>query len=148
MTFGQKVRMRRSALKLSQAELGKRIGVRRDAIIYYEKDEGRPRQEETRRRLANVLQIPYNDLFRDDNAIDQRKIGLDWELLRETLSDEALPRKDRMQQVRLWKTMLRYLEEDSVNLALDDYNQLRKTLELINKMDRIPRDTPRIVTGG
>lgn len=148
MTFGKKVRDRRKVLGMTQSELAKKIGVCRDTVMHYEDDTHVPRTKERRQRLAEVLQIPYNDLFREDDRIDQREIGLDWEMLRNVLRNENLPRNEQLAQARLWKKMLRYLIDDTVRLSPSDQRETLETLVLISRIDGIPCDIPRIVTGG
>lgn len=140
MTFGQKVRNARVALKMTQAELAGRLGKHRDTVLHYEDGAHQPRTMADRQKLAEVLQIPYNDLFRDDASIERREIGLDWDLLHATLTDGALSRTARLEQARLWKSMLRYLIADSASLTLDDQQKVSETLRLISKIDGIPQD--------
>ncbi len=148
MTFGEKVRDRRKVLGMTQGELAKKIGVCRDTVMHYEDGAHVPRTKARRQRLAEVLQMPYNDLFREDDQTDQREIGLDWEMLRKVLLNENLPRNEQLAQARLWKTMLRYLIDDAMRLAPDDRQKVRETLALISRIDGIPYDITRVVTGG
>lgn len=147
VTFGQKVRNARLTLKMTQAELAKSLGKHRDTVMHYEDGAHQPRTKQDRQRLAEVLQMPYNELFRDDESVERREIGLDWDLLQAILTDEKMSRLERLRQVRLWKSILRYLIADPAHLTLDDQQEVSKMLRLISTLDGIPQDAPTLRGG-
>lgn len=63
MTFGEKVKKARKELKLTQAELGKKIGVSRRTVTSYEADMVFPRTKDTYYRLAKILKVDVNYLL-------------------------------------------------------------------------------------
>ncbi len=67
MTFGEKVRKQRRLLKITQEELGQRMGITTRAITSYENDKARPRGLEAYKRLATALELDVNYLLNEDN---------------------------------------------------------------------------------
>lgn len=72
MTTGEKIRAARKAKGLTQAELGKRAGMKDSAIRKYESG-GREPKIETLRRIANGLGVDWKDILEDDEL--PKKMG-------------------------------------------------------------------------
>jgi transcriptional regulator with XRE-family HTH domain len=69
MTFGEKVTIARKQKKLTQTELGERVGTSRDIIGKYERDETKP-SIEVAAKIADVLDSSLDYLIRDINPED------------------------------------------------------------------------------
>ena len=65
MSFGKRLRERREALQMTQAELGARLGVLGSAVSNYENDVSSPKAE-VLHRLFDVLDCDANTLFQDE----------------------------------------------------------------------------------
>jgi len=61
MSLGSTIRLAREQLHWSKAELGRRVGVTRVAVIYWERNEAIPRPP-TRRRLERALGLRHDSL--------------------------------------------------------------------------------------
>ena len=68
MTFGGKLSKLRSEKNLTQDEVAKEVGISRRAYIAYEKDDVRPRNRETYRKIAKVLDCDINYLLVDEES--------------------------------------------------------------------------------
>lgn len=73
-TFSEKVREARQALRLTQEELGALIGVSKRAVLAYETQDVRPRQN-VKVKLAEALRVSTDYLDRDE--IDDPTYGLE-----------------------------------------------------------------------
>jgi len=67
MTFGEKVKSRRTRLGLSRRELAELVGIHQNMILRYEKDAAFPRTREACRRLAEALEVDLNYLLTEDS---------------------------------------------------------------------------------
>ena len=67
MTFGEKVKVARSAQKLSQVELAKKIGVSDRAVYAYEKQGAMPKPH-VLGKIAEVLDVSVRYLIDDDET--------------------------------------------------------------------------------
>ncbi len=68
MTFGEKVKKLRKDMKLTQGELGLKIGVTGRSIASYESGTSYPRYKETYDALAAVLGVDVNYLRTEEDA--------------------------------------------------------------------------------
>ncbi len=68
MTLGQHITKPRKQLKLSQNELGKKVGTSGDIVGKYERNEMKP-SIETARRLANALNVTLDYLVGDSDTV-------------------------------------------------------------------------------
>lgn len=148
LTIGQKIRNQRLALKMTQTDLAKKLGVHRDTIMHYEDDSHLPRTKDRKLRLAQILQISYNDLFRDDERLSRREIGLDWLALEELLKGKTSATNQRFQQLRLWKAILKYLDTDRDVLVPEDRAHVGEMLMLIRRLDGTAYDKRNLAGGG
>ena len=64
MSFGEQIRLRRSELRLTRAELAERLGVSPSAVSNYENGLSFPK-EDVMLRLFDCLETEPNVLFRD-----------------------------------------------------------------------------------
>lgn len=76
--IGERLKQARMSARLSQAELGDRLGVTQSAIAHYERDKNEP-DFSTIMSICRVLKIDTSWLFSDDNE-DERKITIMGEL--------------------------------------------------------------------
>ena len=74
LTFGEELSLLRRRKGLTQDALAKKAGILREMVSNYESDKVYPR-EETLKRIAEVLDVNYNDLFRllDDKRGMEKK---------------------------------------------------------------------------
>ncbi|MCW5867455.1 MAG: helix-turn-helix transcriptional regulator [Candidatus Eremiobacteraeota bacterium] len=78
MSFGERVRERRSALKLSQARLAELVtgdSTKRQLIYGWEQDKGRPSHDEWMTQLAKALQTSISYLY---GETDDPRPAPDW----------------------------------------------------------------------
>lgn len=68
MTFGEKLRLERKRVGLTQAELAEKIGVSRQVVVEYEKNKMRPRGLERHKKIADVLHVSLEYLLSDKNT--------------------------------------------------------------------------------
>jgi len=73
MTTGEKIRARRTQLKMTMEDLGNAIGVQRSAINKYEKDQV-DMKTGTLAAIAMALNVPVASLLSDDNDPDQDRL--------------------------------------------------------------------------
>ena len=73
-TFSEKVREARELLNLTQADLGKLIGVSMRTIVSYETTDSKPRTS-TLKKLAEALRVSVDYLSRED--IDDPTYGIE-----------------------------------------------------------------------
>lgn len=109
LTFGQRVRWQRENLELSQEKLANLLGLDRGTVISYEHDRTVPRTAEMKKRLAEVLEMDYDELY--DNTLgsvavkpkEPVGIGLNFGQLRRSF------KKSGGQQLREWKRVFKYI---------------------------------------
>ena len=75
MTFGQKVSKIRKEKKLSQIEVADAVGVSRDAISKYERDDIIPSVENAK-KIAKVLNVSLDYLVSDEDKQDVLDIDM------------------------------------------------------------------------
>jgi len=68
MKFGEKLRVEREKLSMTQAELAERIGVTRATIVNYERCVSYPKDRQIYFKLADVLGVNVNHFLADDEA--------------------------------------------------------------------------------
>ncbi len=64
MDIGKKIKQLRKEKKITQSELGKRMGISQQQIAQYENGKLNPKLE-TLHRIADALQIPHSVLYND-----------------------------------------------------------------------------------
>lgn len=69
MTLGQKITKIRKEKKLSQIDVAKFVGVSRDAISKYERDDIIPSVENAK-KIAQVLNVSLDYLVSEDDALE------------------------------------------------------------------------------
>ena len=75
MTFGQKINKIRKEKKLSQIEVADAVGVSRDAISKYERDDIIPSVENAK-KIAKVLNVSLDYLVSDEDKQDVLDIDM------------------------------------------------------------------------
>ncbi len=75
MTFGQKVSKIRKEKKLSQIEVANAVGVSRDAISKYERDDIIPSVENAK-KIAKILNVSLDYLVSDEDKQDVLDIDM------------------------------------------------------------------------
>ena len=83
MTFGEKIKEARLAKGWTQAELGEKVGVTKQAITAWETGHSRPRKKLDVESLSQVLDISVDYLMLDDlnKSFDQRLKSMEKELI-------------------------------------------------------------------
>lgn len=113
MDFAKIVRSCREELQLTQAELGKRVGVYRTTVIEWEKGRTIPTNAKVRRSLARTLNVKYEDLFGETDELDemlaqQAKVGIDFRGLRKSF------RFLKTRDLRYWEQVLQFVAQNSI----------------------------------
>ena len=120
---GNRIREERRRLKLSQKELGERIGVRHNTISQYENATNSPEQD-TLFKLAKVLDVKVDDLF-------PKREGVTDELEKALRMTSGMKLKD--------VEFLNQLIEKTLSLNEDEREKflesLKFTVEYYNKMN-------------
>ncbi|WP_298537801.1 helix-turn-helix transcriptional regulator [uncultured Algibacter sp.] len=88
MTLGQQITKLRKQKKLSQNDLGKKVGTSGDIIGRYERDEVNP-SVEVASRIANVLEVSL------DFLIGKQNIEVDRQLLKRVIEVQQMNDEDR-----------------------------------------------------
>jgi len=88
MSLGQNITLLRKKLKLSQNELGKRVGTSGDIIGRYERDEVNP-SIEVAAKIADVLEVSI------DYLMGKIVFELDKSLISRVVQIQSLPDKDK-----------------------------------------------------
>ncbi len=88
MSLGQKITDIRKSLKLSQNELGKKIGTSGDIIGRYERDEVKP-SIEVASNIADVLEISL------DYLMGKTELKLDKSIYKRIIDIQKLPEIDK-----------------------------------------------------
>ena len=109
MTFAEKCRKYRTAMRLTQEQVAAAVGISKRTYIYYETGEKFPRRLETARRLAEFFGVEINELvvidderfyeLRKNRPVAERADELIGEL-RELLMDETKDREKRAETVQ------------------------------------------------
>jgi transcriptional regulator with XRE-family HTH domain len=89
MTFGERVVLHRKQLKLSQDDLGKKIGTSAPIIGRYERDEIKP-SIETAKKIADELGVTVDYLI-----AGSANMVMDKKLIKRMEDIEALPTEDK-----------------------------------------------------
>ena len=68
MTFGEKLRIEREKVSISQEKLAAQIGLTRNAIVNYERGASYPRSRDIYFKLADFFKVNVNYFLTDDEA--------------------------------------------------------------------------------
>lgn len=74
MLFGERLRKMREDAGLTQAELGKRIGVSDRVLGYYEANVRFPKKPETLQKISEVFNVSIDSLVGMDGAFVQKSV--------------------------------------------------------------------------
>ncbi len=74
MLFGERLRKMREDAGLTQAELGKRIGVSDRVVGYYEANVRFPKKPETLQKISEVFNVSIDSLVGKDGAFIQKSV--------------------------------------------------------------------------
>lgn len=91
MKFGEKLRLARTAKKLTQEELAKRVGVSITTIGNYESCKIYPKQREIYAKLAAVLDVSVSELYNENDEFilqAQERYGYSGRKQAEALAEE------------------------------------------------------------
>lgn len=75
MLFGDRLKRLREDAKMSQAQLGKLVGVSDRVIGYYEANDRFPKKAETLQKLSEVFKVSVDYLVGSDGAFVQDALG-------------------------------------------------------------------------
>ncbi len=134
LSFGKRVLTQRRFLGMTQEELAAKVGIDRGTIMNYELGRTLPRTQATRRRLAEVLELEYEELYdvRDGFASKAKpgaSMGIDFRQLRRSMS------KNNGFQLRCWKKMIKLVLEH-VELMASDREGMEKCLVEIARIQK------------
>ncbi len=88
MTLGQHITKLRKQLKLSQSDLGKKVGTSGDIIGRYERDEVKP-SIEVASKIADVLDVSL------DFLLGKVKVEVDSQLLKRVIEVQQMNEEDK-----------------------------------------------------
>ena len=88
MTLGQHITKLRKQLKLSQSDLGKKVGTSGDIIGRYERDEVKP-SIEVASKIADVLDVSL------DFLLGKVEVEVDGQLLKRVIEVQQMEEEDR-----------------------------------------------------
>jgi len=88
MSLGLKIASLRKKIKLSQADLGKKVGTSGDIIGRYERDEVKP-SIEVASRIADTLDVSL------DYLMGKTEVELDKSIIDRIVAIQSLPEEDR-----------------------------------------------------
>lgn len=140
MNFGTKLRIRRQELQLTQAELGKLLGVYRGTIISWEKSQTMPKDAFMLSKIEAVLGIDISEALNEDSVVadyiaaaqkkpNQIDEAVDFAKLREDLVHQT------RFQLKSWRAVLAMLEKTDV-LSVQLRREVRETQEEITAILR------------
>lgn len=137
LSFGERVRAQRTFLSMTQEELAVKLGVDRGTVSSYELNRTKPRTQRARERLAEVLDLEYEDLYDAydgvsvPKAIDGISIGVDFGQLRRSMA------KNNGLQLRAWKKFMKYVLEYARPSVTDkDRQGIESCLREISKIQK------------
>ena len=104
--FGQRLAKLRHEYSLSQAELGRQLGISRGMVAYYESCAKNPTVEVVE-KVASIFKVPVSDLLYDSNSTAQKKPGPTSRLHQITNQLERLPKNKQRVVVQMLEGFLR-----------------------------------------
>jgi transcriptional regulator with XRE-family HTH domain len=75
MMFGDRLRKLREDARMTQAQLGKLVGVSDRVIGYYESNDRFPKKQETLQKFSEVFNVSVDFLLGTDGAFVQNAVG-------------------------------------------------------------------------
>lgn len=102
MTLGQKISKLRKEKKLSQIDMAKQVGVSRDAISKYERDDNIPSVENAK-RIAKILDVTIDFLVSEDDKQDV----IDVSMLNRIMEIQRLDKDDQNTIVKIIDAYIR-----------------------------------------
>ena len=141
MRFGEKLKKERKKMHLTQEQVAEKIGITRRAYISYEQKDVRPRNKETYKLLASVLDCDVNYLIRDDSndfmnaviASGASIIGASAALMSPTGAIAAIPLTTALVGTLLARKGLAETDAklDAVKSEIDKYESLQRRYQAI-----------------
>lgn len=107
MTLGQHITKLRKQLKLSQNELGKKIGTSGDIIGRYERDEVKP-SIEVASKIADILNVGL------DFLIGKTKVEVDNQLLNRIIEVQQMNEEDKKHILYTLDALIRNVKLKSI----------------------------------
>lgn len=103
--FGIRLAQARTAAGLTQAQLAKRMGTSQQVIGYFERRAQNPTTDSIR-KMANVLNVPVNDLL-ESSGEGFRKLGPSSQFEQRILAVRKLPREKQRMVLQFLDSFLR-----------------------------------------
>jgi transcriptional regulator with XRE-family HTH domain len=104
--FGQRLAAFRSAKGLSQAQLGKALGMKRDLVAYYERAAKNPSLEQVK-RIADFFGVTVGEMLKDTTPRATAKPGPASQLEQLAARATKLPRAEQKAAIKMLEGLLR-----------------------------------------
>lgn len=115
MTLGEKIKLERKRQGMTQAEFASRVGVSRQVIVEYEKDNMKPRGLDRYRKIAEVLNVSVEYLISGKSYYSENAI-------KDDLSSSSKQSKKLIEQAAMLFSggELSEVDKDTLMMALQD----------------------------